>query len=235
MCGIVGLFAKKPLEREDFTTFLEAWKLMEARGRDASGVAIYFNNNKILLSKFHSVASEHANIISKLNIPYKKITTALAHARAATTGTPMNNENNHPLYQYIDGKLITLVHNGYISFPQKHIRDVDSDKLFYKIRENKKFDDKTIAETLEHATGSIAVIYTDGEIMYFYHDINPLEYVETRRYILLASDSLDELNINAEVNIVEPDTLFKIENRKIIKVKEYEKYYYKWYNYIMYK
>lgn len=198
--------------------------MMQNRGTDASGIVIYFNSNKLLMSKYPNLASKHAKVISKLNLPYDKITMALAHARAYTSGTPYNNENNHPLYYYLNGRLITLVHNGVITNAyQKRVRKVDSDSLFFKIRESKKFDDETMKETLKKLYGSMAVMITDGYKFYFYRNTNPLEYAKTDKYILFASTWLEEVvDKNVEVHEVEPNTLFKIEKGEIKTIDKIE-------------
>ena len=211
MCGIAGLVARRPLDREQFDKFLKVWSLQELRGTQASGIIIYFNDGRILFSKMPIKASEHAKTIARLTLPYDKITMILAHAREATQGTPFNNENNHPLYHYLNGRLISLVHNGVIYASHERVRTVDSDALFYYIRKNNRFDDETMIQTFSEIDGFRAVIMGDGSTMYFFRDINPLEYVENDDFIVLASEYLDKVFAGAKPTQVKPNVLFKVE------------------------
>ena len=237
MCGIAGLVAKKPLTADQFSKFLKVWSMQELRGTDASGIIVYFDDGRILFSKMPIPASEHAKTIAKLTLPYGKITMILAHARAATEGTPFNNENNHPLYHYVNGKLVSLVHNGIIYAPHERVRAVDSDALFYYIRKNNRFDDETMIQTFSEIDGVRAVIMGDGSTMYFFRDVNPLELIQSDDFVVLASDYLDKVYDGAKPQPVEPDVVFKVdvEDGTIRKVKEitYSYYYdvrgYRWF------
>jgi glucosamine 6-phosphate synthetase-like amidotransferase/phosphosugar isomerase protein len=224
MCGIAGVFVKKSLSKEDFRKYLKAWTLMEARGGDASGIAIYYDNNTLTLSKVPIPSSIHASKFSNLNIPITKIKVSIAHARAATSGTPAINENNHPLYQYLNGKLITLVHNGVITDERERIRDVDTDSLFYYIRAKKEFNDNIVKETLENIGGTMAILLTDGDKFYFYRNFSPLEYVETDNFIIFASERLSTIFDRKEVKDVKPHVLYKIDNGEIQQVAEINSY-----------
>ena len=229
MCGIAGLVARKPLGPDDFRKFLEVWAKQELRGMQASGIIIYFSDGRILFSKMPIPASEHAKVISRLTLPYARITMILAHAREATSGTPFNNENNHPLYHYLNGRLISLVHNGIIYAQYSRVRKVDSDALFYYIRKNNSFDDKTMVQTFNEVDGVRAVIVGDGNIMYFFKDINPLEYVENDRFIVLASDYLDQVFTDVKPTPAKPYMLYKVEDGMIREVQEIANHYYGYY------
>mgnify|MGYP001770729606 FL=1 len=229
MCGIAGLVARKPLGPDDFRKFLEVWSEQELRGVQASGIIIYFSDGRILFSKMPIPAGEHAKVISRLTLPYARITMILAHAREATSGTPFNNENNHPLYHYLNGRLISLVHNGIIYAQYSRVRKVDSDALFYYIRKNNSFDDKTMVQTFNEVDGFRAVIVGDGNVMYFFRDINPLEYVENDRFIVLASDYLDQVFTDVKPIPAKPYMLYKVEDGMIREVQEITNHYYDYY------
>ncbi len=204
---------------KDWKEYLDVWKWMEARGEDASGIAIYYNNNKLTLSKMPIPSSIHSSYFAKLNIPIKNIKLSIAHARAATSGSPIKNENNHPLYQYLDGKLITLVHNGVIFSGNERIREVDSDSLFYYIRKEKEFNDNVMIKTLENTTGTLAILITDGDVLYFYRNTSPLEYVEYDNFIVFASENLNKI-YDKEVKKVEPYKLYKVEYGEIKEIAD---------------
>ena len=102
MCGIVGYIGKKTNLKK---VLIEDLKVLEYRGYDSSGVAIYDGNINIVKSK--GKISELENKLK--NIDIKEATLGIAHTRWATHGEA-NDINSHP---HRNGK-VTLVHNGII-------------------------------------------------------------------------------------------------------------------------
>ena len=102
MCGIVGYIGKKTNLKK---VLIEDLKVLEYRGYDSSGVAIYDGNINIVKSK--GKISELENKLK--NIDIKDATLGIAHTRWATHGEA-NDINSHP---HRNGK-VTLVHNGII-------------------------------------------------------------------------------------------------------------------------
>ncbi len=102
MCGIVGYIGKKTNLKK---VLIEDLKVLEYRGYDSSGIAIYDGNINIVKSK--GKISELENKLK--NIDIKEATLGIAHTRWATHGEA-NDINSHP---HRNGK-VTLVHNGII-------------------------------------------------------------------------------------------------------------------------
>ena len=102
MCGIVGYIGKKTNLKK---VLIEDLKVLEYRGYDSSGVAIYDGNINIVKSK--GKISELENKLKDIDI--KDATLGIAHTRWATHGEA-NDINSHP---HRNGK-VTLVHNGII-------------------------------------------------------------------------------------------------------------------------
>ena len=111
MCGIAGIQVNKSdhqLTAEVRRELLQKLLIgIEARGKDASGVAYRDNRGQAFIQKDSIKPSILARDLDDGN---GKWTTAIAHARFATQGSPKNNNNNHPIEvdSYIG------VHNGVI-------------------------------------------------------------------------------------------------------------------------
>ena len=102
MCGIVGYIGKKTNLKK---VLIDDLKVLEYRGYDSSGIAIYDGNINIVKSK--GKISELENKLKNINI--KDANLGIAHTRWATHGEA-NDVNSHP---HRNGK-VTLVHNGII-------------------------------------------------------------------------------------------------------------------------
>lgn len=102
MCGIVGYIGKKTNLKN---ILIDDLKVLEYRGYDSSGIAIYDGNINVVKSK--GKISELENKLKNINI--KDANLGIAHTRWATHGEA-NDVNSHP---HRNGK-VTLVHNGII-------------------------------------------------------------------------------------------------------------------------
>ncbi len=102
MCGIVGYIGKRTDLKK---VLIDDLKVLEYRGYDSSGIAIYDGNINIIKSK--GKISELENKLKNINI--KDANLGIAHTRWATHGEA-NDVNSHP---HRNGK-VTLVHNGII-------------------------------------------------------------------------------------------------------------------------
>jgi glucosamine 6-phosphate synthetase-like amidotransferase/phosphosugar isomerase protein len=118
MCGI-GAFHVQGDEFDAGRCARILLRLLEVRGRDASGVAWHqpvSEDVETFILKGNISGSELAKQIQ----PGQIGSTGIVHTRWATKGDPSNNLNNHP----IDVSGIVGVHNGHVS---------NDDELFKKI------------------------------------------------------------------------------------------------------
>lgn len=111
MCGIFGFISPGIKNKSEFRAF--ASNLMresQIRGSDATGFA-GVGDNRFFTDKNDDAAS----YFSRLSIEWRNFLRsekmcAIGHTRAATSGDPRNNANNHPFH----GPRYTLVHNGMV-------------------------------------------------------------------------------------------------------------------------
>lgn len=105
MCGQCGIIlGKKRRTREELEAlgnmFTELLRYNERRGRDATGIFIADKSGigKILKAPlsamFLTKSSEYQNAIQEIS---NRTVTLLGHTRWKTVGTPLVNENNHPI------------------------------------------------------------------------------------------------------------------------------------------
>jgi len=148
MCGIGGFIKEGNVEDEFLKNLIRDLAIqLQSRGQDACGV--YTSIGQGIVNKAPGPASrfqawpEH----------YGQVT--LVHARAATHGTPRNNNNNHPII----GLEKVLIHNGIVwgeklaDYPYKG--ECDSEILLSYIE---RFG---ITEGLKKSHGSIAAAFCD--------------------------------------------------------------------------
>lgn len=112
MCGIAGVrrFGDTPITREELILLLGS---LEHRGNDASGIAIANSGGtEIVIHKMPVPAWSFAKDPATKGFLDEHLRSdteiVLLHTRAATCGTPEDNENNHPMFA---GKT-AVVHNG---------------------------------------------------------------------------------------------------------------------------
>lgn len=124
MCGIGGVFCynNEILDREDAENLKRLSIMLQKRGTDAYG---FYNGEKVI--KFPSSAKEVIEMLSKIK-PFESFvegkTMFLVHTRAATTGDPLRNKNNHPF----ELKDVVFAHNGVLLTRTKY-RDILEEKI----------------------------------------------------------------------------------------------------------
>ena len=226
MCGIVGIIRKtlnyntEMLDKKTKDTFYNMLFLSQSRGSDSTGAFIVNepqDEMKWIHTKNVRVTSPGKITVFKEDLPaehflksngflelmkrYGENTRALiGHTRAATTGTPTNNKNNHP---HICGNIIG-VHNGIITNWKTVVKKFnlpmnggcDSEVIFQLINHFLEQGDplkEAIIETSKHLNGSYACIVAlkenNGEYALFKHSA-PL-FIRYRQYgttILVASE-----------------------------------------------
>ena len=191
MCGIFGVsFAPNSTinKHQLLGALLTA---AEVRGRDASGYAFVAPSGDGLYKRAVPGSQLH---VGKLP---SDATAFIGHTRAATQGTPANNDNNHPVVSPSGG--IRLVHNGVIyndveirqglGDVGKKLADVDSSVI------------PAIIESLgiggsEHLAGQAACAWFDTETGNTIHiakfSRNPITYawLEDGSFIFASTDTI---------------------------------------------
>ena len=117
MCGIAGYLNWDDKIEEDkkkliFKISQSLFEQTKARGTDAAGFS-YIN-------KFSELVTVKGPVISDILVKDRKWekleeelpSMLIMHCRAATTGTPADNFNNHPI---VANKSLSLIHNGVIT------------------------------------------------------------------------------------------------------------------------
>jgi len=250
MCGI-GAIINLGLKVDEIKTLTYSLLTqLESRGHDATGIFIVFKDGRFFLRKMHIPATQFVEYLKEIEkfIPWNKVAYITLHTRLATSGSPLNNENNHPLYEVLKDNLVTVVHNGIVytqdvELLQHKKREVDSDLLLTGIRKYGKFDINVVKETIEKLYGSIACIYADlkGTIMW-YRDSSPLAKAKCSKCIVLASEERMLSNVpqivgeECEISTVPPYKIFRIQYRnfyyeeitEVYKVRERSEVYYRY-------
>jgi hypothetical protein len=167
MCGIFGLVSPNVKNSAELRAFMVALAYeSSARGTDATGFAGYsdgeFAADKAAISSTHFVrrskAWRNAMIGNALSI--------IGHTRAATSGSPKDNDNNHPFHS----KRYSLVHNGGIWLHEQIAEqygfqletDCDSELILHFVNSEKALRDGILSafEVLD-SVGTMAVAVLD--------------------------------------------------------------------------
>ena len=155
MCGI-GAFQIVQDECEPAKVARVLLRLLEVRGKDASGVA-WHADKQTFVRKGACAGKELARVLDKVIGA-----TGIVHTRWATQGTPKNNNNNHP----IDVGGIVGVHNGHIANDDallkqcvnyKRQAQVDSEAVFALIAHGKK--ETKLVDRLAKVSGTAALLW----------------------------------------------------------------------------
>lgn len=215
MCGIAGIIRNPSStgynEDKVARTFRHLVALSQSRGSDSTGIVIVndkMDENKWSQGRNQRIVRPRKVIMYKEHVPAEEFirsdgyesamkrfdenTRALfGHTRAATSGTPLDNRNNHP---HLCGNVIGI-HNGVIYGHEQLAKqeglklqsDCDSEVIFALI--NKFIEDgmpleKAIYEASKRLRGSyacaIAITNQEGKYALFRHGA-PL-YIRLRSY-----------------------------------------------------
>lgn len=85
---------------------------IENRGRDATGVAWFGRGGGLVIDKTNITATQYIRRGMRMS---DDTSTAVLHTRLATTGSPADNRNNHPIPSGTRGKRVVLTHNGWVN------------------------------------------------------------------------------------------------------------------------
>lgn len=155
MCGI-GAFQIMGGECDPRQVARVLLRLLEVRGRDASGVA-WHDNGETYIQK----AAIAGNVLAR-QLDENVGTTGIVHTRWATQGDPKREVNNHP----IDASGVVGVHNGHCSNDDELIRmcdgykrkgEVDSEAIFALIAHGPK--ELKLRERLAKVRGGAALFW----------------------------------------------------------------------------
>lgn len=116
MCGIAGFFSNDNLNKEQKEEVFDIMSKMfvetQSRGTDASGFSFINKHGKLTTVKGPITAQKMVLEDKFLSLKQDMPKSLMAHCRAMTVGSQLDNFNNHPL---IASKKIAVIHNGTIS------------------------------------------------------------------------------------------------------------------------
>ena len=180
MCGIAGYFVTDPRRVTANSLQSISRRLLlgiENRGRDATGFAyVSVQDKSIRLVKAPIPASTFLDVDGH-TLAKSQVRTMprmmILHTRAATQGSPMNNQNNHPIYS--KRSALCMVHNGWISNDMQLLKkfeldqdaEVDSEVYLRLIEHNyikdpSKGVEYSVSEATAEVTGSMACAMIQG-------------------------------------------------------------------------
>lgn len=153
-------FSDKKPDKEKISTM---FSLLEARGRDSSGIG-FIRNCNLIINKAPIRSSEFVKSNDWLELDLPKI--MIMHTRMKTQGSEKNSNNNHPIY---NKEGVALIHNGVIhndheifGKSQKRDGEVDSEAILAVISSKTKGD--KIKKVFDRIDGSFAVAVIDKNI-----------------------------------------------------------------------
>jgi glucosamine 6-phosphate synthetase-like amidotransferase/phosphosugar isomerase protein len=159
MCGIAAVIGNVREGDWQETHNLMSTLLIESmeRGIDATGFAAVTSsldrphNHKLLTAKAPQPADEFVSTNPFwATLKRMRSCSVIAHVRAATSGSPSRNSNNHPFVGRMAKRgSFSLVHNGVLSQPKE-----TADRLSLKLNTD---CDSELAEKLVSATGDYAL------------------------------------------------------------------------------
>jgi len=199
VCGISGIYVvgDKPPSWETIQTFCDAWRIQYVRGVDATGIFAIVDQGgvrKLFYAKAPLPAYEYVPYVCEywrqrdIRPLY-----AIAHARAATHGSPLHNVNNHPIVHIHGNTVNALVHNGVVHDrvcpPDDTVSETDTEHILCKL-------ERTPFNELTAVTGSAAILYMSVDVSsgipelkhyIVYRQTSPLEVYNTPDTLIFAS------------------------------------------------
>lgn len=130
----------------------------------------------------------------------------LIHTRLKTTGTELNNLNNHPIWSdYTTHSGYVLIHNGvvYDGYIKKYpyLAQVDSEDILASI------ETYGISKGLQKVSGSMAIAFKRmiEDTLYIYRNSNPFDIVYLPKEKLLVGSSDDRYIRRDDIDLSKPD------------------------------
>jgi len=230
MCGIFGFISDDIKNRVEFEAFANNLAVeSQRRGSDATGFAAFANGEWIADKKDESADDFTINSIAWRKAIQSKSLSLIGHTRASTSGTPKNNDNNHPFV----GPNYTIVHNGGVGMHRsaaaiagfKLQTDCDSEVILHALQKHPLDKKAAVAYTigeldpisamavafLDHSDKSINLFRVNGSVcsIYFIEHFNCWAFASTKSIfvdaILPILGSTD--NVRRSVNIAFEDDI----------------------------
>jgi amidophosphoribosyltransferase len=191
MCGIGGILVYPKTRTQEELRFIKelATELAienQARGTHATGIAIFGKKGHEVL-KHNVSADELTSTTTWWNFLDKNVSdetyNILIHTRYATQGSPINNNNNHPI---VTASTIGI-HNGWINNDDRlfekenmfRLAEVDSEVIFRladKEIGNERENTKNIAEKLAGVYAVAFVKKNEPHILNWFRNNNPTTF-----------------------------------------------------------
>lgn len=245
MCGIIGQLAfgeldeKKEKVRQESMIFLgsELLQLTQERGKDATGVAMLFDDGNYVglkmgieplefISRFGKSKEEYGGLVRIWRRNKRPVKAFLGHCRKKSRGGAFDNKNNHPIKV---GEVIGI-HNGTLENEKKIFKnlacdrdgEVDSEAIFrllhhYSKNGKEPFTMEMMEEVTTRLDGTYAVLGMSGNNPYQvcgFRDRRPLDIAVVRPLNLVICSSekkfieLALFRYNKYGNIYMPDAGF---------------------------
>jgi len=210
MCGIAGICLGAGIERTEAdyevirTEFTSLLVNCQVRGRDAAGAYVVNKDAHVWYYKAPRTATEIASdkkywaLMDKIG---PDTVAVIGHTRAATTGSPKVNDNNHPIWD----KPIIGVHNGVIYNHKElgrrynKIAEVDSAAIMALLRANTTEKPLTISDLqncLPELEGPFAIAVADvrkPDCVYLARNKNPVHFTRNTKLGFVAFASTDTI------------------------------------------
>jgi len=185
MCGIAGIVGK--VNADVAERLIVA---LQSRGRDATGVGVV-KGKSVYVYKTNVEAAHFVKLPmwSSARKRMKDSHVVLLHTRAATHGSPTNNDNNHPIYT--DDSLI--IHNGVVNVGKKYgnsYGETDTEQFLRAIEDNGG-GIEGIQGAAKITSGWLAIAYqslNDPYTILLYKDGSPLAVYEEDGTIIFCSE-----------------------------------------------
>lgn len=163
MCGI-GAFHSIDGELDTSKCARVLLRLLEVRGRDASGVAWHEERGSQVETMIFKGDIPGGRLASEIK-PKSVGSTGIVHTRWATKGDPKMNVNNHP----IDVSGIVGVHNGHVSNDDSLLRRIDGYQRVGQVDSEAAFawlahgdQSMTLAEKMSMIEGNAALLWLES-------------------------------------------------------------------------
>ena len=199
MCGIFGIINYgSMLSSKALTTLIKNLASeCSVRGTDATGIA-YTNRNRIHVFKEPTPAYVFNNHLQEV-----KAKVIVGHTRHATSGSAVNNYNNHPFIGKLKDKIFGMVHNGVIgnnhALENKLTLDVgkirtDSYIVVKMIEHLGDLTPSNLKDVVEQLVGSYSLAFLDNRnTTYLVHGDNPLvvyDFPEKEVIVYASTDTI---------------------------------------------
>ena len=233
MCGIGGVWCfGSELDEKDAEKLKKLAVSLESRGNEAYG---FYNGEKVI--KFPSRASQVIEMIERL-VPWDTLVVRkkmfLMHTRLATTGSPLDNVNNHPF----ETKHFVMAHNGqlwdyeyyYVVKNGIWLKEFDEPETdSYRIISKTEEEFEKCKDAIEAFKKAMEELYYQGsyaiwiyskvdDLLMLYRDSNPLSVAVDSGKLWFASEDTMLKKIGfKDVSEIKAGEIFVYDRRGLVK------------------